>query len=124
MKKKICICISILSAVLLLGLLVCYGSIRYVHFQILQSAHSYEETRETKSGYTLITYVETDDPVPLVTFKILDENQNLVFQPDGRWRATDLKSIAFSDDSLDVLVDSADVGAVIYYYGSCGWKKR
>ena len=132
-RKIIIVATSVVVSVLVAAILVAvsYNFILYYsHWAIKDSAEAlaeyYSDFSLEKDGYTLKTSIVQDDEYgDYLYFTVSDSGENIIFDSrennNSNWRISDFKSIKFADDSLDVIVESGDVGTSIFKKDGNGW---
>ena len=126
--KKIVVGIIVLTLVVVICFLAKPIILLAGHIQIQSEkdgvAEKYASYSVEKQPYTLITQIVTVDEMEFVSFRVLDNTKNeIVFAPDdvqSKWRTMDLKSIAFDEESYDIVVLSGDVGRITYKFQENG----
>ncbi len=104
------IIIGVTSAFVLLTLLV----VAFFFWFITPS--KMEEQTISNGQYAIKTQVFEADGMDFLTFNVLDNDNNIVFECKENWRCWDFKEIKFLDGSNDIYVYSADVGTTIYRF--------
>ncbi len=96
-----------------------------VHQAIIETSHSYEPmTMNSKDGsYILQTERYEDESGVYASFIIMTQDtRNIVFECPDRYRTMDLKGIYWGDEEYSVVVESGDVGTIIYRYQDNSWE--
>lgn len=135
MKKPIKIAVISISAVavsVIVAVSVYYSILFCSHFLMLESSKEtseyYSDFSIKKDEYTLKTKVLQDEEYgDILYFVVTDADNNTVFDSkkdsDALWRIRDFKSIEFSNDSLDIVVESGDDGTSVFRHNeNGGWK--
>jgi hypothetical protein len=123
-KIKIALIIIAIVCVLLLCCLAFYHILFSVHKGIIDEGRNYEPySVVSKDGeFLLKTKKVVDETGTYATFIIetVDEKE-ILFECPEKYRTYDLKSIEW--DSLNIIVDSSDVGTITYKFVNNTWEK-
>jgi hypothetical protein len=122
MKKPIVVLVVIIAFI---GVVACINFLTFVaHREIIENAHSYEPTSILSSDERFILKTERieDESRIYVSFSVLLNAKEIYRCPD-KYRTMDLKSIDWDSDSYNVIVQSGDVGTIVYYYQNNNWGK-
>jgi hypothetical protein len=106
----------ILKAVATMPYLVCENTLENIHKEIIEAAHAYEpySLASDNGAYILQTEKTEDDTGVYVSFFVALNGGSVVFRCPDKYRAMDLKSIAWGGDSREIVVVSSDVGTYRY----------
>ena len=123
--KKVVTVFAVLSVVIaLIATFFCLKkddiAIFLFHNSILEYVEEFEGSSVQKGEYVLHTDVIEKGDMKSATFHITKQGET-VFEANESWRVMDLKSIAFKEDSYDVLVESGDVGTSEYIFNGETW---
>ncbi len=122
MKKKILVFAVIIISVLVVAVIGVEARYQYYHGGSPSGKGWYaEETVENNGEFVLKTNLYEDDDIEFMSFYIENTKGQIVFDSDGGWRTWDLHGIYFADDSNDVIVDTGDVGEIIFEYNGETW---
>ncbi|MBQ7116315.1 MAG: hypothetical protein IJN94_07870 [Clostridia bacterium] len=122
MKKKILIVVLIIVSVFVIGIVGVEARYRYYHGGSPSGKGWYaEETVESNGEFVLKTNLYEADDIEFMSFCIENKKGEVVFDSNGGWRTWDLHGIRFADDTNDVIVDSGDIGEIIYEYNGKTW---
>lgn len=122
MKKKILLSVLIIFSVLVVGVIGIEIRYQYYHGGSPSGKGLYaEETVENNGEFVLKTNLYEADSIEFMSFNIENTNDEIVFESDGGWRTFDLHGIYFADNSNDVIVDTGDVGKIIFEYNGETW---
>ena len=89
-----------------------------------ETAEYYSSYSVQKDGYTLKTKVYDTDEISSIGFMVEKDGKTLYdSEKEGYiWRAFDLKKIDFSQNSLDIIVESGDMGEFVFVYNGEVWE--
>lgn len=132
MKKWVTISAIICSVISIIACAVLIVEISLIkaHYSILESKHEiveeYSSFTTKKQNYRIKTYITYLEDMEFICFMVMDDQSgDVLFAPADKWRALDFKGIDFSEDGLDIVVSSGDVGTEIYTYQTEGiWIKK
>lgn len=105
-----------------------YFVLFYSHHKMLaakdETAEYYSSYSVQKDGYTLKTKVYDTDEISSIGFMVEKDGKTLYdSKKEGYgWRAFDLKKIDFSQNSLDIIVESGDMGEFVFVYNGEVWE--
>lgn len=105
-----------------------YFVLFYSHHKMLdakdETAEYYSSYSVQKDGYTLKTKVYDTDEISSIGFMVEKDGKTLYdSEKEGYgWRAFDLKKIDFSQNSLDIIVESGDMGEFVFVYNGEVWE--
>lgn len=119
MKKKIIISLTVVFAIAV----ICVGAfvINY-HGGAPSGKGGYaDETVESNSEFVLKTALQESDGIEMISFYIENLKGEKIFDSEGGQRTWDLHGIYFADNSNDVIVDTEDVGKIIFEYNGETW---
>ena len=126
LKKSVKI-VLIIALGILLALVGYYSVLVFTHTQILIGAETtaeyYDDFLAEKDGYVLKSSVIERDNIDYIAFTIEKDGEVLFdCQKENRtWRANDFKELKFSDTSLDIIVESGDMGILVFEYDGKSW---
>ena len=98
------------------------------HYKMLEvkeaTAEYYSSYSVQKDSYTLKTKVYDIDEISSIGFMVEKDGKTVYdSEKDGyKWRAFDFKNIDFSENSLDIIVESGDEGEFLFVYNGEVWK--
>lgn len=122
MKKKIFVFALIIVSVLVVGVIGVEARYQYYHGGSPSGKGLYaEETVESNGEFVLKTSLQESDGMEIMSFYIENLKGEKVFNSDGGWRTWDLHGICFVDNSNDIVVDTGDVGKIIFEYNGETW---
>ncbi len=122
MKKKILVSVLIILSALVVGVIGLEIRYQYYHGGSPSGKGWFaEETVENNGKFVLKTNLYEADGIEFMSFRIEDMKGEVVFDCDGGWRTFDLHGIKFIDNTNDVIVDSGDVGEIIFEYKGKTW---
>ncbi len=122
MKKKILVFAVIIVSVLGVAVIGLEARYQYYHGGSPSGKGWYaEETVENNGEFVLKTNLYEDDDIEFMSFYIENTKGQIVFDSDGGWRTWDLHEIKFIDNTNDVIVDTGDVGEIIFEYNGKTW---
>lgn len=129
--KIMLIIFLIIVSLIVIVTTVFYASLFLTHSNILetrdQNAEYYSNYSIEKSGFVLKTKVLEDDDIKSIAFTVSSSNENkVVFDSYNEenhysWRLIDFKGIKFAEDSLDIIVESSDVGTYRFRFDENNW---
>lgn len=129
MKKSIIALIAAASLVriICLAMFSVYLYIQWFHYTFIVNAN-YVEYSESNDDFVLKTKeVVYDDGLRAVTFYVEDADGKRVYECYDAWRLWDFKGVHFQTGSNNIIVESGDVGTVMYKYrlsdGAGVWEK-
>ena len=129
MKKSIIALIAAASLVriICLAMFGVYLYIQWFHYTFIVNAN-YVEYSESNDDFVLKTKeVVYDDGLRAVTFYVEDADGKRVYECGDAWRLWDFKGVHFQTGSNNIIVESGDVGTVMYKYrlsdGAGVWEK-
>lgn len=118
MKKSIIALIAAASLVriICLAMFGVYLYIQWFHYTFIVNAN-YVEYSESNDDFVLKTKeVVYDDGLRAVTFYVEDADGKRVYECGDAWRLWDFKGVHFQTGSNNIIVESGDVGTVMYKY--------
>lgn len=122
MKKKIVVVVLIIVSVFVIGIVGVEARYQYYHGGLPSGKGRYaDETVENNGEFVLKTNVYEDSDIEFMSFCIENKKGEVVFDSNGGWRTWDLHGIKYINDSNDVIVDTGDVGEIIYEYNGKTW---
>ncbi len=122
MKKKILVFALIIVSVLVVAVIGVEARYQYYHGGSPSGKGLYaEETVENNGEFVLKTNLYEDDDIEFMCFHIENMKGQIVFDSDGGWRTWDLHGIKFIDNTNGVIVDTGDVGEIIFEYNGKTW---
>lgn len=125
MKKFFIILIPIVCGLLLVSYF--YILPLFIHQSIIENAHEYKpySVGSFDGKYILQTEKKEESTGVYATFHIVmkETNEN-VFNCSDNFRTMDLKSISWGENSLNVIVESGDVGTIKYAFNKNKWIKQ
>ncbi len=122
MKKKILVFALIIVSVLVVAVIGVEARYQYYHGGSPSGKGLYaEESVENNGEFVLKTNLYEDDDIEFMSFYIENTKGQIVFDSDGGWRTWDLHGIKFIDNTNDVIVDTGDVGEIIFEYNGKTW---
>lgn len=129
MKKSIIALIAAASLVRItcLAMFGVYLYIQWFHYTFIVNAN-YVEYSESNDDFVLKTKeVVYDDGLRTVTFYVEDADGKRVYECGDAWRLWDFKGVHFQTGSNNIIVESGDIGTVMYKYclsdGAGVWEK-
>lgn len=129
MKKSIIALIAAASLVriICLAMFGVYLYIQWFHYTFIVNAN-YVEYSESNDDFVLKTKeVVYDDGLRAVTFYVEDADGKRVYECGDAWRLWDFKGVHFQTGSNNIIVESGDIGTVMYKYclsdGAGVWEK-
>lgn len=129
MKKSIIALIAAASLVriICLAMFGVYLYIQWFHYTFIVNAN-YVEYSESNYDFVLKTKeVVYDDGLRAVTFYVEDADGKRVYECGDAWRLWDFKGVHFQTGSNNIIVESGDIGTVMYKYrlsdGAGVWEK-
>lgn len=127
MKKsiKVVLLSALVICLLLIVILLCVFVLprHYFHGGTSSGQGWYaHETIVSNDMYILKTSIDEVEGMEVITFHIEDLNGEIVYSADGYYRTFDFKGIYFAENSNDVIVETGDVGDIIYYYKDGTWE--
>lgn len=127
MKKIIISSLLIIFAGSLFKTFYFYISPILMHQTVIENAHKYKPyyVESFDGKYVLQTEKIEDNTGVYASFHIaIKETNEIVFKSNENYRTMDLKTISWSENSLNVIVESGDVGSIIYLYDDNKWLKQ
>ncbi len=122
MKKKILVFVLIIVSVLVVAIIGVEARYQYYHGGSPSGKGLYaEESVENNGEFVLKTNLYEADGIEFMSFHIENAKGEIVFDSDGGWRTRDLRGIRFVDNTNDVIVDTGDIGEIIYEYNGETW---
>ena len=129
MKKSIIVLIAA-AAVVRITCLAMFGGYLYVqwfHYTFIVNA-KYVEYSESNDDFVLKTKETVfNDGLRAVTFYVENTDGKCVYECGDAWRLWDFKGVHFQTGSDNIIVESGDVGTVMYKYSLSGssdmWEK-
>lgn len=122
MKKKILVAVLIIFSVLVVAVIGLEIRYQYYHGGSPSGKGLYaEEIVEDNGEFVLKTNIMEADGIEIMSFHIENKKGEIIFDSDGGWRTRDLHGIHFADGSNDVIVDTGDVGKIIFEYNGETW---
>ena len=118
MKKSIIALIAAASLVRItcLAMFGVYLYIQWSHYTFIVNAN-YVEYSESNDDFVLKTKeVVYDDGLRAVTFYVEDTDGKRVYECGDAWRLWDFKGVHFQTGSNNIIVESGDIGTVMYKY--------
>lgn len=118
MKKSIIALIAAASLVriICLAMFGVYLYIQWFHYTFIVNAN-YVEYSESNDDFVLKTKeVVYDDGLRAVTFYVEDADGKRVYECGDAWRLWDFKGVHFQTGSNNIIVESGDIGTVMYKY--------
>lgn len=122
MKKKILVAVLITVSVLFVAVIGLEIRYQYYHGGSLSGKGWYaEETVESNGEFVLKTNLMEADGTEMMSFHIENKKGEIIFDSDGGWRTRDLHGICFIDNSNDIVVETGDMGKIIFEYNGETW---
>lgn len=122
MKKKILVAVLIIFSVLVVAVIGLEIRYQYYHGGSPSGKGLFAEEKVEDNGeFVLKTNLMEADGVEMMCFHIENKKGEIVFVSDGGWRTKDLYGIYFADRSNDIVVDTGDVGKIIFEYNGETW---
>ena len=125
-KHRIILAVIIFCVLLFaVGCLAVYLILLTTQREIIQTAHSYQpySMASADGKYVLQTEKIEEKEGVSASFSITSAD-TMVYKCPDKYRTMDLKSIAWDKNSLDVVVQSKDVGNYRYVYENGNWAKE
>ena len=120
--KKILVAVLITVSVLFVAVIGLEIRYQYYHGGSLSGKGWYaEETVESNGEFVLKTSLMEADGIEIMSFHIENKKGEIIFDSDGGWRTRDLHGIYFIDNSNDIVVDTGDMGKIIFEYNGETW---
>lgn len=117
--------VVIMAVIILIIFSVCRDILLYKYFyvqkSILNETQDYTEYEIPSDGnnYFLKTEKVIVDNIVYVTFNIKEPTGKIIYNCSDKYRVFDLKDIKW--ESFDIVVESSDVGTIIYKYENGTW---
>ncbi len=122
MKKKILVAVLIIFSVLVVAVIGLEIRYQYYHGGSPSGKGWYaNETVEDNGEFVLKTNIMEAEGIEMMGFYIENLKGEKIFDSDGGWRTKDLHGIKFIDNTNDVIVDTGDVGGIIFEYNGKTW---
>jgi hypothetical protein len=125
-KRIIYILCGIPVAAFITFCLCVFLSMLMVHAIIIENGHKYQPQIITSydQKYAIETERSEDESGVYASFQVvLTESEEILFDCSERYRTFDLKGIYWDVETYDIIVDSGDVGTIVYNYSGGSWKK-
>lgn len=107
---------------------ICFIGMPFLaHRTIIEASSNFQlESVQSRDGkYLLIPHDAEDSSQAYTTFTIeTTDTREMVYHCPDRYRNMDLKSIAWEDRTLDVRIQSGDVGTILYAFDNGTWERQ
>lgn len=121
-KKKTLVAVLIVLSILVVGVVGFFIRYEYYHGGSPSGKGWYaEETVEDNGKFVLKTNLMEADGIEMMSFYIENKKGEIIFDSEGGWRTWDLRGIYFADDGNDIIVDTGDVGKILFEYDDETW---
>lgn len=131
MKKFLKFSIIVIIIITFFVTVLYFSSIFLSHFNVLkttdQLAEHYSNYSIENNGFVLKTKVIESDNMKFIVFTVYSyDKNNIIFDSYNDkeqyiWRLSDFKSIEFAKDSLDIIVESGDMGTSHFRFDKNYW---
>ena len=122
MKKKTLVAVLIVLSILVVGVVGFFIRYEYYHGGSPSGKGWYaEETVEDNGEFVLKTNLMEAEGIEMMSFYIENKKGEILFDSEVGWRTKDLYGIYFADRSNDIVVDTGDVGKIIFEYNGETW---
>lgn len=129
--KKRSVAFIVVASIVMTACLVTLGGYLYVqwfHNTYIVNA-PYTQYSESNGDFVLKTKeIVYDDGMKAVTYYVENTEGKCIYECDSAWRLWDFKGVHFQTGSNNIIVESGDVGTVMYKYslsnGSDVWIKN
>ncbi|MBE6799770.1 MAG: hypothetical protein E7529_01040 [Ruminococcaceae bacterium] len=122
MKKKILVAVLIVFSLLVVAVIGLEIRYQYYHGGSPSGKGWYaDETVEDNGEFVLKTNIMEADGIEIMSFHIENKKGEIIFDSDGGWRTKDLHGIYFVENNNDVIVDTGDVGKILFEYNGETW---
>ena len=122
MKKKVLVSVLIILSVLIVAVIGLEIRYQYYHGGSPSGKGWYaDETVEDNGEFVLKTNLIEAEGIEMMSFYIENSKGEKIFDSDGGWRTRDLRGIYFAENSNDIIVDTGDVGKILFEYNGETW---